>query len=993
MKRCRWKAPRWTRTCQICHAKLLEGEDASFCCNNGKWVAPPLPPLPTNLSRIVKNSPTKTELSSRSRSLNNLFCFTAIGATQGFQRFDTGPASVAITGRMYHRLFDIADKSQALNWFLYDSGERDRHATKYAVPSDWSQALKDDLRTVNRYVHDLRQFTAIPEPEPCALELSDVGQNGDFAALLHAANSTSIKPRSVVVWRNRDAEPTFMPIYSRHYEPLQYPLLFPHGTPGWGLTEMGNGQYENTLALTQKEWYHSRILSDDRFLTFGRLTCEYLCDMFSRMEEERLNFIRKSKRSIARNDPREIDVDDAEQTDISLPSSFMGSRKWASEQTADSLALARTYGPPSLFITMTCNPDWPEIKSALLTGQQACDTPVIVARAFKNRLQRLYYLLRSKMGSITYMTSSIEFQKRGLPHSHIVIQVREIDNPKNSTLLETQVRPELPVHEIDCIVKAHLPRDNPVLRAKIRRFMTHNRDHLTREVSRCRKGGKCVYGFPHPITSQTSVDAAGHVVYRRFSEEDRWIAPHIPELIDELDCHIFVDVVFTVTIFTYLYKYLYKGPDHTRFRIGRVRGEAADETKDYVEARYLSAPEAAWRILGFHVISKTPSVSCLPVHLPDKNFARFSGSNISEDTTSLLIRYFNRPRDAAFKNVTYCDYFKDYVLYKWTEGDTLPVGNFLETPILHSVRHRVAPRQVGTKVARLHMVSPTAGEVFYVRCLLARKPAASFDDLRTIDGILYHSFHEAAIRIGLFTNENEGHYVMVEAVESYCSPFALRFLFSRVVLENYPARPLWDRFRTELARDYIISTQSDELGFDQALKAIADNVRDGGRTLTDYGLPEPQLRNREVVLEQEFYTPRASVLLNRARTQFLQMNVEQKNVFTSVVLAATAYAQLGTDNDYPFFVEGKPGRGKSFVVDAICNQLRGQKFIVLIVGSSALAATLYEGGRTAHNLFQIPVVDVSVWHLRPPPQKKKPLISRTTSVYNRPLSRFLIGRN
>jgi len=35
---------------------------------------------------------------------------------------------------------------------------------------------------------------------------------------------------------------------------------------------------------------------------------------------------------------------------------------------------------------------------------------------------------------------------------------------------------------------------------------------------------------------------------------------HIPELVDELDCHIFVDIVYTVAIFMYLYKYMFKGP-------------------------------------------------------------------------------------------------------------------------------------------------------------------------------------------------------------------------------------------------------------------------------------------------------------------------------------------------------------------------------------------------------------------------------------------------
>jgi hypothetical protein len=961
MKRCRWKAPAWSRTCEKCHAFLMDGEDASFCCNKGKWIAPPLPPLPPKLSNMVEHSTSKRLLSSQSRCLNNLFCFTAIGASKGFQHFNSAPASVAITGRTYHRLFDIADASHTLHWFLYDSLERDKKAKEFKVPSDWTRALNEDLQVVNPYVHNLRMFRTIPEPTPCALELADVGQNGDFAAILHAANSTAVNPRSIVIWRNRDEQPTFVPIFSRHYEPLQYPLLFPHGTAGWGLTPTTSGQYQNTLPLTQRQWYRSRLLTDPRFRIFGRLTCEYLCDMYSRVEEERLKFIHNSRETLATDHFDDAEHDGDEQTNISLPASFMGSRKWASEQTADSLALARTYGPPSLFITMTCNPDWPEIVAQLLPGQHATDSPVVVARAFKNRLHRLFHILRTKIGDITYLTSSNEFQKRGFPHSHIVIQVCSVHShaqfPSN---VQCKIRPELPIHEIDCIVKARLPQDNPSLQAKVQKFMTHNPNHLTREVSRCRKGNKCIYGFPHPITPRTSVNEDGRVLYRRSTERDRWIAPHIPELIDQLDCHIYVDIVFTVSIFTYLYKYLYKGPDHTSFHIPRPQDDPVDETKDYVEARYLSAHEAAWRILGFHITSKTPSVACLPVHLPDQNIPRFSGrSTTQQDTTSLLMRYFKRPPQHTFDNITYCDYFKDFVLYKWNDSDVLQPGQFLEERNGHCVRNKVCTRQVGCKVSRITMVSPTAGELFYLRCLLMRRAARSYSDLRTVEGTTYDTFHDAAIHFGIFTTENEAHYVMVEAVASFCTPHALRFLFARMILEGYPALPLWNEFKMHLAQDFVLSTHSEERGVDNALKAISDNVHDGGRSLTHFGLPEPLFRSPEVVIEQELYAPRTGALLLQARAQFRTMNDEQRTIFTTVVLTATSYSQLGHLCERPFFVEGKPGRGKTFVVDAICSQLRGQAFIVLIVGSSALAATLYEGGRTAHNVFQIPVLEVS----------------------------------
>ena len=404
LSRSRWEPPTWDHSCQYCGALLLKGEERTFCCNNGQRIVPPLPPLPTNISNLISNHNAARRISACSRRLNNLFSFTAIGATNGFAHFRSGPASVAITGRTYHRILDVATPNHSLHWFLYDERERERH-------------------DINPYVHSLQQFHSVSDDATTALELPDTSSNGDFAAVMHAANSTNIKPRSILIWHNSKRQPSFISILTRHYEPLQYPLLFPHGTLGWGLTATSDScqnRLSNTLGFTQREWYKGRILTDQRFIIFGRLCSEYLCDMYSRIEEERLAYIRRSR--VSRAQEIHPDADDSS-IDIELPASFLGSRKWASEQTADSLALARAFGKPSYFFTMTCNPEWPEITARLRPGQNASDVPVVVARAFKIRLQRLLQILRTHFGHLVYMIKVIEFQKRGFPHAHIIAKV------------------------------------------------------------------------------------------------------------------------------------------------------------------------------------------------------------------------------------------------------------------------------------------------------------------------------------------------------------------------------------------------------------------------------------------------------------------------------------------------------------------------------------------------------------------------------------------
>ena len=62
----------------------------------------------------------------------------------------------------------------------------------------------------------------------------------------------------------------------------------------------------------------------------------------------------------------------------------------------------------------------------------------------------------------------------------------------------------------------------------------------------------------------------------------------------------------------YLYKYIHKGPD----RANLVVANPDDEITLHLDARYVAAPEATWRIFRFPLHDKSHSVERLPVHLP-----------------------------------------------------------------------------------------------------------------------------------------------------------------------------------------------------------------------------------------------------------------------------------------------------------------------------------------------------------------------------------------
>jgi hypothetical protein len=80
----------------------------------------------------------------------------------------------------------------------------------------------------------------------------------------------------------------------------------------------------------------------------------------------------------------------------------------------DAMAIVMKYGKPDLFLTFTCNPNWPEIQRELKNNQKAADRPDITTRIFRMKLKYLLDLLLKKQvfGKVISNIYVIEFQKR-----------------------------------------------------------------------------------------------------------------------------------------------------------------------------------------------------------------------------------------------------------------------------------------------------------------------------------------------------------------------------------------------------------------------------------------------------------------------------------------------------------------------------------------------------------------------------------------------------
>jgi hypothetical protein len=169
-----------------------------------------------------------------------------------------------------------------------------------------------------------------------------------------------------------------------------------------------------------------------------------------------------------------------------------------------------------------------------------------------------------------------------------------------------------------------------------------------------------------------------------------------------------------VDVFLYPFKYLFKGVDYTKFHI--AEDHEMDAIDQYIRGRYLSAPEAAWRILAYDICQQHPSVSCLKIHESNGNRFQYSFSGHTRGGTpsqaSDLIRYFNRPLHPMFDEIRFINYYQLFVLHPipvvfpseyWSEATTLP-----DVPA-RIIVHRKQPG-----ISQLQSVRPGMGEVFYI---------------------------------------------------------------------------------------------------------------------------------------------------------------------------------------------------------------------------------------------------------------------------------------
>jgi hypothetical protein len=239
---------------------------------------------------------------------------------------------------------------------------------------------------------------------------------------------------------------------------------------------------------------------------------QFIVDTYACTEQNRLKFIRENQRQLHCNlynglqdalNAGDILRNDVGQKMI-LPSSFQGGERTMGQLYQDAMAGVCKFGKPNLFVTFTCNPKWKEITDALLLGQTAKDRPELVTCVFNLKLDTLLRDIKDGVfGNVIAKIWVIKFQKRGLPHAHILLILDDMSKLRTAEDFDSMVSAEIP----DSI-------HHPEAYETVTSCMVHGPCGLDFLNAQCMEQGKCKKRYPRSFSEEMRCDVDGYPKYR-----------------------------------------------------------------------------------------------------------------------------------------------------------------------------------------------------------------------------------------------------------------------------------------------------------------------------------------------------------------------------------------------------------------------------------------------------------------------------------------------
>lgn len=376
--------------------------------------------------------------------------------------------------------------------------------------------------------------------------------------------------------------------------------------------------------------------------------------------------------------------------------------------------------------------------------------------------------------------------------------------------------------------------------------------------------------------------------------------------------------------------------------------------------RYISSNEAVWRIFSFPIHERYPTVVHLAVHLENGQRVYFTAENVIERAAQPPATTLT-----AFFSLCQIDDFAKTLLYN--EVPRYFTWNVSTKQFQRRKQGKIVADHPNVfssdALGRLYTVHPNNDECYYLRLLLIHiRGPTSFQNLKTINNILCESYRDACQKLNLLENDDHWENSLADASLA-ASPYQIRILFAIIISTCGPSKPLelWEKYKNAMTDDILYQARnataspgleySPEM-YNQALIYIEDIcLVMVNKTLNTLGMTSPNRAvmdavNREIQREQNYD---ANALNTFVQHNLPNLNKQQKHVYDTIM--KTDHAGTGAI----YFLDAPGGTGKTYLISIILAKIRSVGNIALAIASSGIAATLLDGGRTAHSALKLPL--------------------------------------
>ncbi|XP_058763552.1 uncharacterized protein LOC131636999 [Vicia villosa] len=434
----------------------------TLCYGNGKIELPFLKQPPLLLAHLLfdKHSKDARSFQSQLRTYNMMFAFTSGAKIDNKFNNGRGPPTIRIQGQFCHQIGSLLPPEgqwpKFAQLYIYDTknevtNRMEGLRNKDKIDEDIVKRLCDMLYTHNVHaksflmerqrlnqgnVHNLK--LRLIENRTTDGRVYNQPTVSEVAALIVGDIDTA-EERDIIM-QKQGGKLKRIDEFHASYLAFHYPLIFPYGEDGYrpNVAHRDLDIFDDNprYRLTIREWLafriQTRLAEGKTLLASRRLFQQFWVDGYTMLEGERLKWLRnnQSKLRVSKYNNLNPEGDETQTPGSStgkrviLPSTYVGSQRFMDQLYYDGMAICSKVGFPDLFITFTCNPNWPEIQRALNPlNLKPHDRLDIISRLFKMKFDSLLSDVTKKgfLGKVLAYMYTIEFQKRVLPHAHILI--------------------------------------------------------------------------------------------------------------------------------------------------------------------------------------------------------------------------------------------------------------------------------------------------------------------------------------------------------------------------------------------------------------------------------------------------------------------------------------------------------------------------------------------------------------------------------------------